>query len=519
MTLTPRALWQNLPLFFLFTGCSAALFHTERQPAKIDAPGVGERIASPSAATARGASSEKPGRAASNAAPSDGELEPPPLWPEPSDELIRVRRLAEGHVLARKEALEAGAVDDVAASSSPVGSRPLPAAHVVPIENDAALAHFHEALARLAVGEDEDGKVRILAYGASHTQADIYPGYLRAYLQGRFGDGGRGFVLLGRVNRWHRTLDVHARQHALEVHHARYKLSGDAEPLGLFGAALVGRNADGYAEVVIDDDSPNTRFEIEYFAQPRGGSFRLQLDGKPLVRVSTAASRAGGAYYAFSAAPGAHTLRVQLLGDGPVRLFGIVAETEAPGVVLDTLGIGGSRMADSLRWQDDSFVEAVRHRNPDLVTFAYGTNEAFDGAERPSVYEADVRAVLARLRRAAPAASCLFIAPFDVASSARARLVGIIAAQRRLSEELGCAFWDGYAFMGGAGTIRTWAASKPPLASSDLIHLTRLGYVRAAAAIGDALMRRYDLSHERQGEAAGAARAPSAPSPEAGRAL
>src|SRR5690606_19857997 len=80
----------------------------------------------------------------------------------------------------------------------------------VPIENPRsgpALAHFHEALRKLEAGEDEDGKVRVLVYGASHTQADVYPGYLRAYLQARFGNGGQGFVSVVKVNKWFRYAD------------------------------------------------------------------------------------------------------------------------------------------------------------------------------------------------------------------------------------------------------------------------------------------------------------------------
>jgi len=48
--------------------------------------------------------------------------------------------------------------------------------------------------------------------------------------------------------------------------------------------------------------------------------------------------------------------------------------------------------------------------------------------------------------------------------------------------------------MGGAGTISNWANAKPPLAASDHIHLTRRGYVVAGTAIGDALLRGYDLN-------------------------
>jgi len=47
----------------------------------------------------------------------------------------------------------------------------------LPVEHEANLASFHDAIDRLANGCYEDTKVRILAYGASHTQADIYTSY------------------------------------------------------------------------------------------------------------------------------------------------------------------------------------------------------------------------------------------------------------------------------------------------------------------------------------------------------
>jgi len=150
-------------------------------------------------------------------------------------------------------------------------------------------------------------------------------------------------------------------------------------------------------------------------------------------------------------------------------------------------------MADALRWDADTWVEAVRHRQPDLVTFAYGTNEAFDGPARPEAYRDELAAVLTRLRQAAPNASCVLVTPFDLPEPARARLGSIISVQRRVAEEFDCGLWDGEAFMGGKGSIQAWVGAKPPLATADHIHLTRLGYVVAGTALGDALLRTFDL--------------------------
>lgn len=420
-----------------------------------------------------------------------------PVRPALDSELHRLRHLAQGRVLGLAPPLLPRALPYAPATAESLadGSEsPSALGRFVPIENEAALQHFHTALARLAAGNDDDKKVRILAYGASHTQSDLYTGYLRTYLQSRFGDGGQGFVLLGRVNRWYRTLDTYATHQGLQVLHARYKRNVESEPLGLFGAAMVGKHADAYAEILTSKESTSTRFELQFLEQPGGGDFTVRVDGKAGTQVATRADRIRAGYHTFQISPGAHRISVRLAGTGPVRLFGIVGESDAPGVVVDTLGISGTRMTDQIRWRDDLWVEALKRRAPDLVTFAYGTNEVKDTKMSIQAYEAALRAVLARFRRALPEVSCVLISPFDLAASARPRLVAIIEAQRRISREFFCGFWDGYAFMGGEGSLRRWIHAKPPLASSDHIHLTRRGYVYAGIALGDALMRAYDVS-------------------------
>lgn len=379
-----------------------------------------------------------------------------------------------------------------------------PIGRFVPIEPEASLEHFHRALRRLADGDDEDGKVRILAYGASHTQADLYTSYWRSYLQSRFGDGGIGFLFLGKVNAWHRPQDAQMQQRLLRTRHLVIRPDLENEPLGLMGAALAGRYGNGFGELTTEDDCASTQFELHYLKQPRGGDFALSVDGKTIARIRTRASANTSGYHAFALGPGSHRIRAQMLGNGPVRLFGLVAETDRPGVVVDTLGIGGSQMSDNLKWNEELWVDAVRRRAPDLVTFAYGTNEVMSGRNL-SDYENQLRRVVARLRRAAPEASCVFIGPFDVRGrrgKIGRRFRRVVKAQRAIAAEVGCGFWDGVAFMGGAGAIQRWASSDPPLAQADHIHLTPRGYVCAGMALGDALMMGYDLAVNPASEAA-----------------
>ena len=72
--------------------------------------------------------------------------------------------------------------------------------------NPGPLAPFFESLASLERGEQ--GTVRVLHYGDSHTAADFITTAIRRPLQKRFGDAGRGFVLLGQPWRSYMPKDV-----------------------------------------------------------------------------------------------------------------------------------------------------------------------------------------------------------------------------------------------------------------------------------------------------------------------
>ena len=65
------------------------------------------------------------------------------------------------------------------------------------LERPASLRRFFESVARLEAGQAQED-VRIVQFGDSHTAADIETAVIRRALQGRFGDGGRGFVAIGK---------------------------------------------------------------------------------------------------------------------------------------------------------------------------------------------------------------------------------------------------------------------------------------------------------------------------------
>jgi lysophospholipase L1-like esterase len=175
-------------------------------------------------------------------------------------------------------------------------------------------------------------------------------------------------------------------------------------------------------------------------------------------------------------------------------VFGLAVERDNPGVIVDTLGINGSRARYQLLWDDAIFREQLRRRKPDLVVLAYGTNESGDDSPLED-YERDLRAVVGRVRETAPQASCLLIGPSDRPMQVeervfedRTRTMRLIEVQHRVALELGCGFFDLVAFQGGALSMVQWAANDPAYASQDHIHFSRLGYQRLGEVLLAALL-------------------------------
>ena len=369
---------------------------------------------------------------------------------------------------------------------------------------DDPLAPFHDALRRLEQGLDEDGKVRVLVYGASHTAADIYPTYLRAYLQKRFGDGGLGFFPLVKPSKFSRPFAAEIdSSRGWKVEHAQKADARDGY-FGLLGASAATSKKRDFTRISFNSDPKaeppkHTRYELFFLRQPGGGKFKVTIEGQKPFTIDTKAKAVTPGYHTFERPGGPAQIEVRPVGDGEVRLFGVTAESDAKGVVVDTLGIGGTRASNHLKWDEFVWADNFKRRAPDLVFLAYGTNESVDEDQPIGVYRSNLAQVLTRLRRAAPEAACVMIGPGDFPNKQadgtlrpRPRVLEIINTQRELAREHGCAFWNALQFMGGEGAMAYWTASQPAMAMSDHLHLNRRGYTRMGMAIADALMFDFD---------------------------
>lgn len=337
--------------------------------------------------------------------------------------------------------------------------------------------------------------VRVLWLGDSHTAADFLTGSVRGLLQARFGDGGPGFVRVGTRGYRHSGVKV-ARGGDWNVDPdppARRSVQGD----GLYGwagtRAVPRANASFSLELSPRPGPGDTgSYELSYVL-PKGSSFELTLGGKrSAIAAQSSSDVSAGITHLTLAAPLSSRLVLTARAGAP-QLLGVVVERSArAGLVLDAAGIDGARVETPLAWDEAAFRAEVARRAPSLFVVAYGTNEAFD-ALKVERYGPQLARLVARLRAAAPGASCLVLGPTDAARAGVSvpRVLEVTHALAGASRELDCSFASLSELMGGEGSFARGMKEKERLAQSDGLHLTPKGYLELGQALGQKLLAAY----------------------------
>ena len=359
------------------------------------------------------------------------------------------------------------------------------------------LDRFDGALAALEAKTRKE-HVRILWLGDSHTSADFMTGALRRKLSARFGPGGPGFIRVGASPYRHEGVKL-ARDGRWKVEPdppSRRTTEGDTA-LGFAGMRFIPADSHARLEAKVDGRAVagTVRYEL-LFDLPRAASFKLKVGkNEHLIDARTSLSQVPGSPIARLRLEGAASdgFEVGAMSGGP-RFYGVIAEGSEPGVVLDTSGIDGARVATALAWNAEVLAAELRARPPDLLAIAYGTNEAFDN-RRAEIIGNDETELMTRLRRGAPNAECLIVGPPDAAAqdlNSLPHVVEIEDALHRAALKLGCGFFALRVAMGGDGAFVRWMREVPALARGDRIHLMPAGYEKLGEALGEALIAGYE---------------------------
>jgi len=349
----------------------------------------------------------------------------------------------------------------------------------------------------------EPGAVtRILHYGDSPTTADSITADVRRLLQTRFGDAGHGFVLIAKPWAWYGHRGIKLAGSGWRIQPASQARAKDGIH-GIGGVSFTGET--GASSSVTLPDDKYSRVIVYYLAQPEGGDFTVsgapeEGDEEKIEDVQTAGeSGKKPAFAEIQLPPGTRTVSLRVTS-GSVRLFGYRFDKEQPGVQYNSLGINGAQVQMILRaFETTQWTENLRHEDPALVVLNYGTNESIYPRYVDEEYPDELRRVIAAIRTAVPHASLLLMGPMDrgVANaggevSTAPTLESLIAVQKRVAAETGCAFFNTFEAMGGAGTMARWYASRPQLVSADYTHPMPAGAAIVGELFEKALLQAYE---------------------------
>jgi lysophospholipase L1-like esterase len=371
-------------------------------------------------------------------------------------------------------------------------------------EGDRGLAGFYRALAHTAQKEPS-AITRVVHFGDSIVTSDYVSGTLRRKLQHQFGDAGHGFMLM--ANAWpayfHNDVSRFASSGWLVS-----RIVGPLSPDGLYGLGGVSFRAPPGSRARFGTAKHGTygrkvsRFVVAYVKEPNGGKMRLNIDGKEAKVVDTSAPSTEVAYEELLVPDGEHELEVVTLS-GTVRAFGVVMERDVPGVVLDAIGVQGARVRFLDKQDDAHWADVLRWRKPSLLIYEFGANESGDGFAYPMAeYQTTMRAVLEQGKKAVPDAGCLVVGAMDRAEKKGTALAtmpvipAIVSEQKKAATAAGCAFFDTFAAMGGAGSMAAWV--ERGLGQADLTHPTGVGSEVIGNWIFRALMQGFDAHAKRQ---------------------
>ncbi len=386
--------------------------------------------------------------------------------------------------------------------------------------NTNSLRRFYGKLKKLESGQIK--KLRIMQFGDSHTACDWLTGELRELFSLKFGSGGPGFVFSGKPWPWyyHSMVSVNNKRPWL---HYRAQFAHNHQDTtfktfcpagyGLGGVCTVGQEKNSDFNITMKRGFFNS-VELWYLSRAGGGDLELSFKkGKISRRISTDSSNSKISRSRISLKPQKH-LRLRLIDNKGVSLFGLILENNQTGVVFDTLGLDGAKITHLLNrdWQKN-FLTQIKWRQADLIILSYGSNSVKTANFNPLLYKRRFALLLRRIR-AASANQCdiLVLGPPDLnvqlngnsnKSSVDSKdptrlswqtpptLKKIIQAQINACQKESAAFISLYSLMGGENSMDRHVRYSPQLGQDDHIHLTKKGYELMARKIFAMIMSGY----------------------------
>ncbi|MEH6663735.1 MAG: GDSL-type esterase/lipase family protein [Brevundimonas sp.] len=353
------------------------------------------------------------------------------------------------------------------------------------LERPDALTRFFAALDAAAAGEGER-PVHILQLGDSHTVGDLITASVRSRLQNSIGRGGRGALPPGKPYPLYQPRQVELFEQAWTATTAAPG-SAAMSGMGLSGSRALVWGEGSSLRIEAEGSAAFSRVVLCAATGPEAGALTVRA-GVSETTVSFADPVSGAACREVRLGEPARAATL-VGGPGAVDLHSVATFADGPGVAVSALGVIGATLRD-LAVRDPAVVRAELDAwRPDLIVLAFGANEGFDPFLDPAAYEPLLRGQIAQLRTLAPGADILILGAPDAQRAEGGGACGdedglwriprelplVRDVQRRVAADMGVAFWDWHARMGGDCSAHRLVTAWEPLMRGDHVHFNSAG--------------------------------------------
>ncbi len=366
------------------------------------------------------------------------------------------------------------------------------------------LDHFIKSL----VETKKTGKITRVAYfGDSMIEGDILTQDLRSNLQSAFGGKGVGFVPMTSITAGFRQTIHQSFSNDWDT----YSLITNTKPensLGISGyvfipqfkkdsitgklnTSWVNYNACSYLKNL---DTFHT-LKLYYGESNENNYVKYQLAGKEVTRTLSG-KNAVNEIVLNDSVPMKNVV-LNFFCETPLKIYGASFESNS-GVFVDNYSFRGNSGLPLTKIPANILRSFNTHLKYDLIIIHYGLNVANSNVKDYSWYQAGMTRVVNHLKACFPQSSFLLISIGDKSYKTNMEyetdpaIPLLVAAQRRIAEQTGIAFWNLYENMGGFNSMVSWVDSTEPLANKDYAHLNFRGGKKVADMLFKHLMEEYD---------------------------
>ncbi len=350
--------------------------------------------------------------------------------------------------------------------------------------NLSQMSYFYNALKKSG-----SSQVRVAHYGDSEIEGDLITSDLRNDLQKKYGGEGVGFLSITAQDINFRTTTKHSFSDDWKTVSVLTRNSENI-PLGVNGFVAIpqGNSWVKYEATGANEASKSFSIVKLYYSNAKSSSIKYSFDNG---KEETTRLVAGDDIHelVLKSNGSAKSIKITATMANQAYFYGVSLES-GNGVYVDNFPWRGNSGIAFRDLDTKTLKQFNKYLDYDLLILSFGGNMIGNSSSDFSWYENQMIKIVENLKEVYPNTSIILVSVGDKSVKRGSRFItdpsvpSLLAAQKKIAEKTGVAFWNLFEAMGGKNSMAEWVDANPPLAFKDYTHVTLQG----AGKIADLLV-------------------------------